>query len=222
VIKVSAEGECTVLKDDLAELQRGPSLSSHHTLVTSPLSSSLRLLHFFELFWLIDLASLLCSSCPAFPHPCLSLFSDIGLVDGNIVYCERIVDESPLSITEQKFDEARNKILIYVNFEEGGGAMQELSIDKVLFLFTITLFLYSGGLSLWPSCVPCCSSARANPCIQRKPLRVLRDEIAKLFSLDYSSFKLCKSRIGGEFRDESLTLEGAGLFEGQALFVTKV
>lgn len=43
-----------------------------------------------------------------------------------------------------------------------------------------------------------------------------------MFSLEYAMFKLCKSRIGAEFRDETLSLEAAGIFEGQALFVKKV
>jgi hypothetical protein len=53
-----------------------------------------------------------------------------------VVYCERIVDDVAVSVTEQRFDEAKNKILLYINFDENTeNVMKEISIDKVIIFF---------------------------------------------------------------------------------------
>jgi len=55
---------------------------------------------------------------------------------------------------------------------------------------------------------------------ERLPLATLKYEIGSRVQLAPSEFKLCKSLVGGEYKDDTKTLKELGLFDGQCLWIS--
>jgi len=55
----------------------------------------------------------------------------------------------------------------------------------------------------------------------RRPLRVLKDEIAKALGLHPSEFKMCRNLLSKEFNNLDLTLAAANLYEGSAVCLVR-
>eukprot|EP01113_Clastostelium_recurvatum_P032973 TRINITY_DN4306_c0_g1_i6.p1 TRINITY_DN4306_c0_g1~~TRINITY_DN4306_c0_g1_i6.p1 ORF type:complete len:1027 (-),score=234.69 TRINITY_DN4306_c0_g1_i6:35-3115(-) len=56
---------------------------------------------------------------------------------------------------------------------------------------------------------------------RRKPLRTLKARIAPVLECPVDTFKLCKNALSKEFKDEDMTIQEAGLFDGCTVHIAK-
>ncbi len=49
---------------------------------------------------------------------------------------------------------------------------------------------------------------------KRKPLRDIKNKLAKLLEISTDEFKVCKNMVSGEFKDLDMSVDESGIFDG--------